>query len=175
MKFKLSTSVKMLFIIAVVMLNIGCDQVSKHIVRERIGYDQNINFLTSHFTLTKVENAGAFLSLGDHIASTIKFILLTLIPFLVLAAGLIYLFTKKSIAKVPLIAACFIIGGGIGNIYDRLLYGSVTDFMHIGFGVFQTGIFNMADVSVMVGVLGLLAYYYIRSRGAKNREIEPIN
>jgi len=171
MKFKLSTSVKMLFIIAVVMLNIGCDQVSKHIVRERIGYDQNINFLTSHFTLTKVENAGAFLSLGDHIPSTIKFILLTLMPLLVLAAGLIYLFTKKSIAKVPLIAACFIIGGGIGNVYDRLLYGSVTDFMHIGFGFLQTGIFNMADVSVTVGVGMVFIYYLVQGRNERKMEV----
>src|ERR1700710_1579019 len=98
MKFKISTSVKALLIIAVVMFNIGCDQVSKHMVRERISYDQNINFLANHFTLTKVENAGAFLSLGDHIPGTIKFILLTLIPLLVLAGGLIYLLAKKCIA-----------------------------------------------------------------------------
>jgi len=164
MKFKIATPIKTLLIIAIVMLNIGCDQVSKHIVREKIGYDQNINFLANHFTLTKVENAGAFLSLGDHIPANIKFILLTLIPLLVLAAGLIYLFMKKGIAKVPLIAACFIIGGGIGNVYDRLLYGSVTDFMHIGFGFLQTGIFNMADVSVTVGVCLVFVYYLVQGR-----------
>ena len=51
--------------------------------------------------------------------------------------------------------AC-VLGGGIGNLYDRVLYGSVTDFLHIDFGLFQTGIVNLADVSIMVGA-GLLA------------------
>ena len=50
-----------------------------------------------------------------------------------------------------MIALSFIIGGGIGNIYDRILYNSVTDFMYFELGSFHTGIFNMADVSVVVG------------------------
>jgi signal peptidase II len=164
MKLNAPGSIKVIFIVVVVMLNIGCDQISKDMVRERIGYDQNIHFLANHFTLTKVENAGAFLSLGDHIPATIKFIVLTLIPILILAAGLIYLMTKQGIAKVPLIAACFIIGGGIGNVYDRWVYGSVTDFMHIGFGFLQTGIFNMADVSVTVGVGMIFVYYLVQGK-----------
>ena len=54
--------------------------------------------------------------------------------------------------------AC-IVGGGIGNLWDRTLYGSVTDFMLIDFDVVRTGIFNVADVSIMVGV-GLVLLYY---------------
>ena len=50
---------------------------------------------------------------------------------------------------------CFLIGGGIGNIYDRIVYGSVTDFFHIDFVIFKTGIFNVADMSIMTGI-GLL-------------------
>ena len=49
-----------------------------------------------------------------------------------------------------------IIGGGIGNIYDRILYSSVTDFLYLEFGKLHTGIFNMADVSVVIGVLLIL-------------------
>jgi len=48
-------------------------------------------------------------------------------------------------------------GGGIGNVYDRIIYGSVTDFLHIDLGLFETGIFNMADVSITTGALILLA------------------
>ena len=49
----------------------------------------------------------------------------------------------------------FIIGGGISNVYDRIVYEAVTDFMNMGlFGV-RTGIFNFADVSIMVG-LGIM-------------------
>jgi len=52
-----------------------------------------------------------------------------------------------------LVGFCCIIGGGIANVYDRIVYGSVTDFLHLDFGgMLRTGIFNLADVSVMVGM-----------------------
>jgi len=175
LRTKSAAMLKTAAILVIIMANIGCDQVAKHIVRQKMDTYQSISFMHDHFTLLRTENTGAFLSLGDHIYAPVKFVLLSLLPLLVLVGGVVFLVGNKSLSKIPLICGCFIIGGGIGNIYDRLLYGSVTDFMHIGFGVFQTGIFNMADVSVMVGVLGLLAYYYIRSRGVKNQEIEPIN
>jgi signal peptidase II len=54
------------------------------------------------------------------------------------------------------IAFAFVIGGGIGNLWDRVAYGSVTDFFQIKIGFFKTGIFNMADVSVSCGVLFIL-------------------
>ena len=57
--------------------------------------------------------------------------------------------------------AC-VLGGGIGNLYDRVLYGSVTDFLHIDFGLFQTGIFNLADVSIMVGAFLLAAEMFLK-------------
>ncbi len=142
------------------MVNVGCDQLSKYIVRRNINYHQHISFFDNHFTLTKVENTGAFLSLGEQIPAAIKFILLALLPLIILTGGTAYLITKSKLEKIPLIAACCVLGGGIGNIYDRLFYGSVTDFMHISFGVLQTGIFNMADISVTVGVLLLLTWYY---------------
>ena len=53
---------------------------------------------------------------------------------------------------------CFIVGGGIGNIFDRIAYGSVTDFLYVDLGFFATEIFNMADVSIVLGTLIVLAY-----------------
>jgi signal peptidase II len=168
MKLSVSTLVKTTLIVMVIMVNIGCDQVSKHFVRTRIAEYQNISLLNDHFTLTKVENTGAFLSLGDSIPSPVKFVMLTLLPLIVLLGAVVYLIIQRNkIAVVPMIAACFVIGGGIGNIYDRLLYSSVTDFMHIRFGFLQTGIFNMADVSVMVGVFLVFGYYYWEGRREK--------
>ncbi|QKJ31120.1 signal peptidase II [Mucilaginibacter mali] len=171
MKLKISAPVRIILIAAIIMLNIGCDQVSKHIVRENIGEYQNISLLYNHFTLTKVENTGAFLSLGDSISPKLKFVLLTLIPVLVLVFAVGYLMVKKNLPKIPLIAACFIIGGGIGNIYDRLLYNSVTDFMHLRFGFLQTGIFNMADVSVSLGVIIMFVWYYIAGKNLGKADV----
>jgi len=66
-------------------------------------------------------------------------------------------YRDKEIDKISLIGFCFIIGGGIGNIYDRILYGSVTDFLFIDLGgIFKTGIFNIADLSVTTGMIMIL-------------------
>ena len=62
---------------------------------------------------------------------------------------------------------CCIVGGGVANVFDRIVYGSVTDFMHIDFGgSLRTGIFNIADVSVMVG-LGCLLVASFRNKKKK--------
>lgn len=140
--------------IAVILLfNIGCDQISKDFVRRKISYNQTIGFIDNHLTLTKVENTGAFLSMGSALPDFVKFIFLSGIPLLTLAFGIVYLFTRKHLSIISRLALSFAIGGGIGNIHDRIMYGSVTDFLHIDFGIFQTGIFNMADVSIMVGMM----------------------
>ena len=56
-----------------------------------------------------------------------------------------------------LIGFSCILGGGIANIYDRIALGSVTDFWRIDLGgIFKTGIFNVADLSVSIGMILLL-------------------
>lgn len=139
-------------LILLLLLNIGCDQVSKHIVRERISDYEHISVIQDHFTLTKVQNSGAFLSLGDEMPFLFRIIILTGIPLIFLGYGLYYLFAHRNLPVLMQIALCFLIGGGIGNLYDRIVHGSVTDFMHINFTIFQTGVFNFADVSIMIGV-----------------------
>ncbi|GAB3936674.1 signal peptidase II [Mucilaginibacter myungsuensis] len=163
---KTITLIKIAIILLVISVNIGCDQVSKNIVRNNISESQLIGYVGGHFTLMKVENTGAFLSLGNNIPTIFKYILLIGMPILMLLGSVIFLIIKK-VPRIPLIGACFVIGGGIGNIYDRILYGSVTDFMHIRFGALQTGVFNMADVSVTVGASMLFIWYFLEDRKAK--------
>ncbi len=141
-----------ILLLFIVLLNVGCDQVSKTVVRHKIDYNENIGFIKNHVTLTKVENTGAFLSAGDNLPESVRFILLSLLPILVLAYGLYYLFIHHNLPRFFQLGMCFLIGGGIGNIYDRIRFGSVTDFLHIDFVMFRTGIFNLADVSIMIGI-----------------------
>jgi signal peptidase II len=147
-----SRTIRILTIIGILTLNISCDQISKNIARNRIEDHEQISVVDNYITLMRVENTGAFLSLGNSLPKMVRFILLSLIPLAILGFGIGYLFTKKNLSKSMLLGFAFVIGGGIGNLYDRLVYGSVTDFMHIDFVIFQTGIFNMADVSIMTGM-----------------------
>jgi signal peptidase II len=156
-KKKLRTGI----ILLIVMCNISCDQITKVIVREKVDYNERIELINNHFTLTKIENSGAFLSMGDSLPLPIKFLLLSLIPLIALTSGFYFVMTRTNISKPLMVGICFVIGGGIGNLFDRIIYGSVTDFLHLNFVIFQTGIFNMADVSIMIGMFIILVYSYL--------------
>jgi len=155
-------SLRMFLILLVLASNIGCDQISKNIAREKLDYHDQVTLLNGHLTLIKVENRGAFLSLGNSLPQPLKLILLGIIPLTALAIALVYVLTKRRMSVIRMVGMCFLIGGGIGNIADRMIYGSVTDFLHLNFGTLQTGIFNMADVSIMTGLALILvdSWYY---------------
>ena len=145
-------------IVILIVFNIAIDQISKVIVRAQVIPGSQTDILGDYFTLHNVENSGAFLGMGSDFNPTLKLILLLLLPIVVLGYVLYYIIKNKDLDKFTLIGFCFVIGGGIANVYDRVIYGSVTDFFHIDLGgVFRTGIFNVADMSVMFG-MGLLLY-----------------
>ncbi|MBC7774553.1 MAG: signal peptidase II [Phycisphaerae bacterium] len=144
-----------LFLI-LITINIGCDQISKSMVRERLDYHEQIQLAGDHVLLTKVENTGAFLSLGDDFSPLAKTLLLNLLPAIAMLGLLFWLFQGRMRLGMAL-GICCIIGGGIGNIFDRVAYGSVTDFLYIHVGLFRTGIFNFADVSITFGALFIIA------------------
>ncbi|TSD67790.1 signal peptidase II [Inquilinus sp. KBS0705] len=151
-------------IIFILALNVGCDQATKAMMRDHIRFYDQYSFFKGHVTLLNVENKGAFLSLGDSLPNPFHFILLTLLPVLALLGGLAYILIKTNISKTALLGIIFLIGGGMGNLYDRITKGSVTDFLHLKFGIFQTGIFNVADVSIMVGIGLMLLDAFIKQK-----------
>ncbi len=153
---KMSRLIKILVSLIVIFCNISCDQLTKEKARSEIAKNETIKVVNDNFILTKVENTGAALSLGANLNPKLKVVFLQVLPVIVLFLMFIYIVREKNISKLNLIALSFIIGGGIGNIYDRILYNSVTDFMYLEFGGLHTGIFNMADVSVLVGTLLIL-------------------
>jgi len=154
--------IRIILILLVITANIGCDQFSKKIVKRSVLPYETIRVLNDHLTVTRVENSGAFLSAGDAMSKTSKQIFLTLIPIIAMVLGLVYLFLKP-VSGNMLIGLCFVIGGGFGNLFDRIMYGSVTDFLFVKVGIFETGIFNLADVSIMTGMLFIFIQFFTRN------------
>lgn len=159
-------------VLTVLSANIGCDQVSKNIARQSINDNERISVIDGYLMLTKVENTGAFLSVGHDLPGPLKLLLLTILPLVVLGVALIFLLTKNGLSNLTMVGICFAVGGGLGNIYDRLIYGSVTDFLHIDFVLFQTGIFNMADVSIMIGMFVILFDSYGRRTTLSHQTVD---
>jgi len=151
--------IRIILILLVITANIGCNQFSKKIVKRSVLPYETIRVLNDHLTVTRVENSGAFLSAGDAMSKTSKQIFLTLIPIIAMVLGLVYLFLKP-VSGNMLIGLCFVIGGGFGNLFDRIMYGSVTDFLFVKVGIFETGIFNLADVSIMTGMLLIFIQFF---------------
>lgn len=162
-------------LLLLVTLNFGCDQISKKIARVEISSYESISIIKDRFTLLKVENKGAFLSLGDQMPYIFRLIILTGLPLLFLAYGLYYLFSKRNLPIGMQIALCFLIGGGTGNLYDRIVHGSVTDFMHMDFYIFQTGVFNFADISIMIGIGILLVQSLLQRNKAQGQAEETVD
>jgi signal peptidase II len=151
-----------LLILVVIAGNLGCDQISKNFIRQKISPYAQIGLLGNHLTITNVENTGAFLSLGDSLSRPARSWILMILPLGALAAAFYYALARPALANLQLWGLGSVIGGGIGNIYDRIWYGSVTDFLHLKWGILQTGIFNLADMSIMAG-MGLLLAHFIRT------------
>ena len=153
-----------LLITIIVFLSIAFDQISKIWVRNNFeSYVEN-SIVGDIFTLIKVENTGAFLGMGSELSETPRILLLIVLPIVVLISITIYTYFDKSLDKISIIGFSLIIGGGIANIFDRIVFGSVTDFLYLNFGsIFKTGIFNIADVSVTTGMILILISSFKKS------------
>lgn len=172
---KENKTTKNILILVLIIIIFAFDQITKDIVRQRIDTHEQISVIGSMVTLTKVENTGAFLSLGNNMPRIISIIVMVLLPLCVIGYALFYLFTSRNLTRLFTVGICLILGGGIGNIFDRILYGSVTDFLYFDFFLFHTGIVNIADISVTAGFFVLLYDLIINKRIKTQKDIIEIN
>ncbi len=144
--------IRFAMIAILILLNIGCDQKTKQIAKDKLNPHEVSTYFFDTFKLVYAENEGAFLSAGSDLDGTWHLILLKVLPIIMLSLLLLYTIFSKSINIYQTVALSFILGGGISNIIDRLNYGKVIDFMNMGIGNLRTGIFNFADLSIMLGI-----------------------
>jgi signal peptidase II len=136
---------------------VGCDQVSKGIVRDQLALGESHAFLGDTFRLVHVENPGAFLGLGANLPEPVRVALFQGVIFLVILALLWAAAFRARTRPRQFVGLTLLAASGIGNLIDRLLFdGRVTDFLNIGIGSLRTGIFNIADVVGMIGFVVLL-------------------
>jgi len=146
---------RLALVVIIVLINIGWDQFTKQLAREQLISVGQLSYLGDFFRFSYVENKGAFLSLGAGLSGQLRYWALLILPLALLTGLLAYTIFSGHVSRWQAVAFSFIIGGGISNVYDRILYGQVVDFMNLGLGSLRTGIFNFADVSIMIG-LGIM-------------------
>lgn len=147
--------VRLILLIAI-GATIGCDRVTKHVAAITLSEAPSRSFLADTFRLEYIENEGAFLSLGADWPLAVRTAVFGVGNCLLLI-GVTVLAMRARWPKWALVGLALFVAGGASNLVDRLAYGRVIDFMNIGIGSLRSGIFNVADVAIMLGA-GILVF-----------------
>lgn len=143
--------------LAALFLAAGCDHASKQLALAALEPGRSVSLAHDTLRLELASNPGGFLSLGAGLPEPLRdAIFLGAVPLVVLflCAGLL----RRGAPRGLLVGLGLLAGGGLANWLDRLLNdGAVTDFLVLRLGPLHTGIFNVADVAVVVGAALLVA------------------
>jgi signal peptidase II len=138
------------------LLTVACDQATKHVASSSFSAAVPYSLVGGAIELLYSENSGAFLGLGAGLDASVRFWLFTVGVTL-----LLFVFSFKLLRAHGLQETAgwtFVIAGGLGNLIDRLLRdGMVVDFLRVGLGELRTGIFNVADAAIAVGLVLLFS------------------
>jgi signal peptidase II len=128
------------------------DRITKSIVAAQVAYGTEVPVLGHAVGITNVRNSGAAFGFAPAGAT------LFLLASIVVAIGLVVYVARNPGTAWNDAVLGLILGGTIGNGFDRIAYGWVTDFINFHFWP----VFNLADSAISIGVVLLIATYLIR-------------
>jgi len=141
----------LLIVLAVVVL----DRWSKLMVAQRIALYTHIQIIPGFFRLTHTENTGAAFSLFADSPTPWKTAMLIAFSAIALIVVSVLLWKNDPTHRITGIGLSLIMGGAIGNLWDRLTRGRVIDFLLVYVKRYQWPVFNLADSAIVIGA-GLL-------------------
>ena len=139
------------------------DRWSKRLVARRISMYSHIQIIPGFFRLTHTENTGAAFSLFADSTNPWKTGLLIAFSVIALLVVLVMLWKNNHAHVVTGIALSLIMGGALGNLWDRATSGRVVDFLLFYVKRYQWPVFNLADSAIVVGA-GLLVVEILFAR-----------
>jgi len=139
----------LLIALAVLLL----DRITKWAIARTIPLEDAINIIPGFFRLTHLENTGAAFSLFADSPSPFRTTLLIVFSVAALAVVSVLLWKERSVFHSGTLALSLILGGAVGNLWDRAFYGKVTDFLDFYIGMHHWPPFNVADSAIVVGAL----------------------
>lgn len=140
------------------LLIVLLDRWTKRLVAARIAmYSHGIQIIPGFFRITHTENTGAAFSLFADSPSHWKTALLIGFSFVAMVIVSVLLWKQTRALTITGVALAFILGGAIGNLWDRVASGRVVDFLLFYVKGYQWPVFNLADSAIVVGA-GLLVF-----------------
>ena len=148
--------------VLLVAATLALDRWTKALIQNRFDLNASMSVIDGFFNITYVRNTGVAFGIFSSISSPAKSVLLSV--FTACAAVVVVTFSVRTPARNRLlqIALSLVLGGALGNLYDRLAYGYVVDFLELYAGNYHWPSFNVADSAISIGV-ALLAIEIIRN------------
>ena len=142
-----------------IIISILVDFFSKIYISNLLDNNETIIF-TNYIILEKFYNRGIAFSIFNSDSALINYTILFIIILIITFIIRLFLTQFNKLKQSEVIAYSLIIGGAVGNMIDRIIHGYVLDFIFIHFNSFYfPAIFNLADVSISLGVFFLLLAY----------------
>lgn len=144
---------------------VGCDQITKNYATQSLQGEPPVSMCADTVRLCFALNPGGFLSVGSQLPDEIR-----RHSFIAMNVGLmfglaLFMLFKRDLPLSFFLALILVLSGGIGNLIDRIWNnGLVTDFINLGIGPLRTGIFNVADVALMLGAAGVAYHSWRRGQ-----------
>ena len=150
------------------------DQATKALVAANIPlYTIGWTFAGDFLRIIHVANKGVAFSLGSSLSQTIRSLLFSLAPLVVIIIVIAVYFRNKDFTRLQRWCICGIVGGGIGNIIDRLFRPQgVIDFVDVKFyglfGLERWPTFNVADMAIVIcGIILILSFAFTAKNGGE--------
>ena len=150
----MSGSRRIIIIFLVMIACVGCDQAAKTYATRTLANQPAVNVVGEMFRFQYTQNTGAMMGVGGDLSIRMRFWIFIVFAGCALVGILAYTVLGKNLRTTDIVSFSLIIGGGAGNLIDRLFKGGVViDFMMLTFGSLRTAIFNFADTAVICGLL----------------------
>lgn len=137
------------FLLALVVVLL--DRWTKHLIAVRLILYAQIQVIPGFFRITHTENPGAAFSLFADSPSHLKTMALISFSVIAMIVVSILLWRQARTITVTGIALSLILGGAVGNLWDRVVSGRVVDFLLFYVKQYQWPVFNLADSAIVVG------------------------
>ncbi len=136
------------------------DQATKYIVKKTFQQGEVLKLLP-FFNLTYVENKGIAFGIF-HRGGELKQIILLLSTVFAIALLFYLFYSIKDDSKKRAVVFGLIAGGALGNLYDRVFYGAVVDFLEIYYKSFHWPVFNIADTFITIGIILIFFFQIVK-------------
>jgi signal peptidase II len=133
------------------------DRITKWVIVQTIPLEDTVPVIPGFFRLTHLENTGAAFSLFADSTSPFRTALLIAFSLAALSVVAVLLWRSRNEFNIITLALSLILGGALGNLWDRLVNGKVTDFLDFYLSIHHWPPFNVADSAIVVGALLLLS------------------